>query len=627
VHDTNKSEYLRFSDAREYGLDSIAERRYPEFTGYKYIVVNEMLANVPDVPQRVLNGSLESKYTYIERNKLFNVAKLSLETLRLYNGADCHVTKLLDVDNYKHVNKALLKVYIDLSYVLQRMEPNGPWFDYAQNKKLERLFPGREIKLRRKLQKMLGNKEFNPASPQQVNAALYDILDLEYSGKGAPNTRKNTLMTLGRTHKFPLHVLDWRAAAKAGSTYVESYKICADMNDGRLRTSWWDTGTRTGRLSSGGGKNKGKINLQNIHNDTHVRNQCVADPRWRQVYNAIKEILTWAKSDEEAANEIEAWLRKNMPDFKTFLILDYGQVEVRVAAQLSGDENLIADCQSADIHTTVGVTMTGWKAEDIKNDHRTRTNTKNIHFAILYGSNVEGVYNYVVAKTPPDLEPPSREEIEGAFQRYFERYAGVRLFINAQREFAEANSYVETMFGMRQNLVIKGGKNNGDEEDQSSIEETDEDDGSRSSWWGNQAINGPVQGTAHQLLECALIRLQRYKKFYKMLNVPVLDVHDALYFAVNVLELVPATKMAKGLMEEGSLETVKADFPEIKWRVPIVTEAEAGLSLGCKVKLSEKTTPGAFLLDWFRKRRKQSIELQTELKKLPVVIEATATSE
>jgi len=622
VHDTNKSEYLRFSDAREYGLDAIAERRFPEFTGYKYIVVNEMLAMVPDVPKRVLNGTLEGKYTYLDRHRLFNVGKLSMETLRLYNGADCDLTKRLDIDNYKHVSKPLLRIYMDLSYVLQRMEPNGPWFDYLQNKKLERLFPGRERRLRKRCQKLLGNKKFNPGSPQQVNAALFNVLDLEYPGQGKPNTKKGTLLMMSRSHKFPGLILEWRGADKASSTYVESYKICADMNDGRLRTSWWDTGTRTGRLSSGGGKAKGRINLQNIHNDPHVRNQCVADKRWRQAYKAIKEILTWAKDDEEAAAAIEKWVQENIPDLETFLILDYGQVEVRVAAQLSGDENLIADCKESDIHTKVGATMTGWDPEKIRNDHRTRTSTKNIHFAIIYGSNVDGVYAYVVSRTPPDVEPLTREQVEKAFVRYFERYSGVRLFIDSQRQYAIDHGYVETIFGMKQNLVIKGQENG---EDHSNIEETGEDDGSRSSFWANQAVNGPVQGTAHQLLECALVRLHRYPEKYKLLNVPVMDVHDALYFSVKVLKLQPAAKKAKWLMEKGSLATVKSDFPDVDWKVPIVTEAEAALTLGCKVKLTDDMTPGKYLLQWYHKRRKQDIELRDELAKLDVA-ESTPTN-
>jgi hypothetical protein len=126
-----------------------------------------------------------------------------------------------------------------------------------------------------------------------------------------------------------------------------------------------------------------------------------------------------------------------------------------------------------------------------------------------------------------------------------------------------------------------------------------------------------VQGSAHQLLECGLVNLRRKAKKYAVLNTPVLDVHDALYFRVNVLELPEAYAKARYLMEQESLNTVKSDFPAIKWKVPIVTEAEAGMSLGCKIVIQEGFSVGKLLIDWYCKRKKQNIALNKELAAIP----------
>jgi uracil-DNA glycosylase family 4 len=653
-HDTHLSEYLRFPDAKSYGLDKIAMRRFPDFGSYWAIVAADMIAGLGDlVPEAVKRNTLSKQYDWLEKNRCIDMSKLSLEALRLYNGADCHLTKLIEVSNKKHVNEALLRVYIDLSYILYAMESNGPIFDYEQSKKLGVVYPEREKRLRAELKELAGDEDFNPGSPPQVAKLLYEKLELDYPGKGKPNTRKNTLLTMGHSHPVPKKIIEWRGTAKALSTYIEGYKTCADLNNGRLRTTWWSSGTRTGRLSSsGGGKGrKDGINLQNIHGDAQIQNTCISDIRWKKLYKAIatitapylaiqsfwKTLAQWEKEAEEAAKakreftkpkpkpndeckaefrsasiEMENWVRETVPDLKTFLVLDYGQVEIRVLAQLADDKELLADCQKSDIHVAVGVTMTGWDPEKIANDKATRTVTKNVHFGIAYGSGVDGVHAFVVARTPEGQTPFTREQVADAMKRYFARYKKIRVFIDNQREFAKEHSYVETIFGMRQPLIITGEHEDADD-DEGDEEETT---GKRSSWWGNQAINGPVQGSAHQLLECGLVNLRRKPKKYTVLNTPVMDVHDALYFRVNVLDLPKSYVTARYLMEKESLATVKSDFPEINWKVPIVTEAEAGLSLGCKIELQPGFSIGQFLIDWYHKRRKQLIALNQELAKV-----------
>lgn len=650
AHDTNLSEYLRFSDRKAYGLEATAEARFPEFSGYALVIAKDLVKHTPEIPDNIRTSTADAQIKYIYKHKLLDMSKLSLNTLRLYNGADCDLTGRITSSNVKHVNPALMKVYIDLSFVLREMEPNGPYFDAQHNDILGQLYPQWEAELLAELREMVGNPDFNPASHDQVYDAVYNKLGLEYPFDGKPNTQKKTMLMLGREHPFPLKVVKIRSVSKAKGTYVEGYKKCSELNSGRLRTKWWSTGTRTGRLSSGGKKDDpGVINLQNIHGDPQLQNMCVADIRWRKVYKRIarltekypdlvafqKALDVWAKKKAKLRDKfkepkpvatselkvqltalyrkIENWIKKNCPDLRTFLILDYGQVEVRVAALLANDENLKADCEKSDIHTAVGVTMTGWDPDMIANDKKTRTLTKNVHFGILFGIGKKNLYSFVVAMTDPNEQDTiSQEVIEDAYDRYFERYPGIRRFIDAQREFARENGYVETLFGMRQNLVIR----EGDEEDDS---EFYSDEGARSSYWGNQAVNGVVQGTAHQVLECALINLKRQRKKYEVLGWPTMDVHDALYTMVEVLRLPLAYKKLRCLMEKESLKTVASDFPDIKWDVPIVTEAEAGLRLGCKVELEEGFTPGEFLYKWYWKCRAQVISLNKELAKLPKV--------
>lgn len=648
-HDTNLSEYLRFSDRTSYSLDSICEARFPKFSGYKNIVAEEMLKGV-DVPNSIVGASLEAKSKYIESKKLFSIRKLSLDTLRLYNGADCDLTKRIEISNKDHVPQALMNLYIDLNFLLAEMEPNGPWFDYRQHKKLNTIYPYKIKRLLRRIRKVAKNKKFNPGAPQQVYDFIYDELQLEpprIKKKGKiekPNTRKGTLLMMKSQHKFPGLILEYRPLTKMESM-LESYKRSADMHEGRVRTKWWSTRARTGRLASGAGRSKevGLINLQNIKKDAQIRNMLVADTRWQSLYLAAclklksfaalgeywKKYTAWdllprpvkketpkPVMDPSAEHELGKfgswmvrWVEANVPDLKAFLAFDYGQVEVRVMAEMSGDENLKRDCIESDIHSRVGSTMTGWDIERIRKDEQTRTLTKNVHFGIMFGLAAEGLYHFVVAMSPPDMAGRiTMEEVQEAFDNYFKRYKKVRRFHEKQRAFAKIHKCVFTLFGMRQALRITEGDDGGEQ-----FDFDDEQEKIRTSYWGNQCINGPVQGTAHQLLICALVNLLRKREKYQMLGIPPMEVHDAGYFYTNVLEILKAYKVGKYLLEQESLKTAKKDFG-IKFDVPIVTEAKAGLQLGSMVEIEKVKSTGEFLANWFYEARKQVIVLNRELK-------------
>ena len=730
THDTYLSEYLRFSDKKAYGLEAIAESRFPDFSGYKLIRVPEMITAEAEAWQEanpsknlpaIFRQPVDVQSKYLDSHKMIHIRHLSLETLRLYNGADCDLCKRIERSNKNKVPQALMNLYIDLGRLLYKMDPAGPLFDYEQHEKMALVTPKQADAVKAKLRKIIKNKKFNPGSTQQVYNALYGKLDLEYPLRGEPNTRKMALLMLGRKHEFPRLVLEWRKLDKAKSI-LASYKRSADAHEGRLRTKWKATGTRTGRLSAGSERNLKDatiINLQNIKRDPQIQNMCVADTRWRQVFNAIAKIIRLHKTGR--ARRVVEWIKKHMPDLMTYVIYDYGQVEVRVMAQISGDKHLKQDCASADIHTTVGSVLTGWDVERIKNDEATRTLTKNCiaagqlvltdhglvpiedvklwmkvwdgedfvchegviykgrqevitydgltatpdhgvytaegkqatfasiaeagarlrgtfvthscakvydivnagprhrftvsehlvsncHFGILFGIGKANLFEFVVAMSPPDMrDRVTREQVEESYDNYFRRYPGVQRFIDKQRIFAKEHGYVETIFGMIQTLNIT--------EENKDVEYVDEDEmGGKSSYWGNQAINGPVQGSAHQLMICALVNLLRKAKKYALLGIPPMEVHDAIYVRVPVLQLPEAVALGKYLLEQESLKTVASDFPDIKWDVPIVVDAKAGIRLGTKVKVNDANIDvGQFMLDWYKVCKEQDEALDKQL--------------
>jgi uracil-DNA glycosylase family 4 len=616
--DTNYSEYLYYPDEHnKYGLANIAERRFQQFSGYKSIIFDDLFDAAPpgvEPPANIRNGSYDAKETWLKQHDLFHLTNLRPDTLRLYTGGDADLTKRIEIDNKKKVPHALVKLYMDLGFLLLAMEDNGPWFDEWQHRQVHRLWPHLAAEALEKVRKMIGDPDFNPGSSKQVYDAIYRRLHLQYPlHKGKPNTRKQTMMMLSREHPFPGAVLAWRKASKVVSTYIDGPYEVAKRFGGRVRTTWWATGTAAGRLSSSGG-DEGGMNLQNLHKDKRLQNLYVSDKRWRRVFNAIKSIL---KTEPRVMWEqlIEQWVRENMPDLKTFLILDYGQIEVRVAAQVSGDENLIADCASADIHSTVGSRMTGWSVVKIKHDNKTRTLTKNVHFGIMFGIDRRNLFEFIKAMDP-DFNG-TEEEVFAQFDRYFERYTGIARYIESQRELAQDQGYVETIFGLHRALNLTSFRKDFDDEDGDSDDYIDAA-GERQTSWRNQCINTPVQGSAHQLLECGMVNMVRKPQEYTVLGTPSMDVHDALYFIVNVLELQEAYRKARYLMEVDSLATVKSDFPEIDWKVPIVVEAEAGLRLGTRVELKDdQFTVGGYLLDWYNVTKKQILDMKKQLDELP----------
>lgn len=520
--DTNYSTYLYNTDLRNYGLDDVGLHYFPEFGEYKTITLPECLPDDFDLKEhRLTNATPTQIHDYIRARGLFNYAKLPLDKLIRYNGADCDLGKRLELKTQKSVSLPLLSIYTDVSFVLDSMTSNGPWFDYKQFKKINVIIPPQIKALLRKLKKYSGKKDFNPNSPPQVAEMIFDKLKLQpppqtnkerRAQKSLRSVGKNVLEFLSRKHEAPKLLQEYRRLNKMKTTYLDSYGICADNNGGRLKTKWWLTGTRTGRLSSGGGKNKkadltvSVVNLQNVHGDQQLQDMLVPDKNWRKLYLVVKEAVELAlgefeltrlrvlakdknkqdefyKFQEKCYKKLSESLKfkravdkilKKYGNIRLVLGFDQGQVEVRVMAQASGDENLIRDCLSGDIHSMVGHRMTGWPVKKIKKDKKTRTITKQLHFGILFGLSAGGAYIFIKLKDP-DTKLTEAQVID-LVENYFKAYPKVAKFIDKCRLFVEEHGYIENMFGFKRPLG-NDDKYSEDDEEQSGA------------FVGNQSIN------------------------------------------------------------------------------------------------------------------------------------------
>jgi DNA polymerase I len=273
VHDTYLSEYLRFSGRKSYGLETIADIRFREFAGYKGIL-----------------DPYKDKET-----KFANMYTVPIAVEEMYNGADCDLTKRVQMSNKGKYNEALLQCMMRVAPVLARMENKGPWLDLEHHDVLNKWIPIRIEQLLKEIREITGDKDFNPNKPQSVAAFIYDKLklgkhlDARWLEEWPRSTRKESMQLLADYHHFPKLIMNFRGLSKKKNTYMEGFRKSAEKHGGRVKTKWWLTGTITCRLRSGGEKGnktvQGLVNLQNIHGDPAIENMLVSDLRWRELYN------------------------------------------------------------------------------------------------------------------------------------------------------------------------------------------------------------------------------------------------------------------------------------------------------------------------------------------------------
>jgi DNA polymerase-1 len=401
----------------------------------------------------------------------------------------------------------LLKVYdeIDLPLVpvLMRMEQAGVKIDLQVLGKMSSRLE-REIAAKAKEIYECCGSEFNVNSPKQLGDVLFNKLNLPKPvkyGKGKTiSTAVDVLEALALTHDAPRMVLEYRQLSKLKSTYVDALPALLDPVSGRLHTTFDQAGTATGRLSSA------NPNLQNIPVRT------------------------------ELGREIRAAFTAE-PGY-VLLAADYSQIELRLLAHLSKDPLLVeAYRRGDDIHTLTASQVFGVPPLMVTADHRRQA--KVVNFGIVYGLSAFGLSQRL------DIEPGEAKQFIHA---YFEKYRGVRDFIDRTLDETRRDQKVRTLFGRVRPIPDINGKN-----------------ANLRGFAERTAVNTPLQGTAADLIKLAMIRIDKALRERQLKSRMTLQVHDELVFEVPEAEI----ETIRSLVRE-QMETV---YPLI---VPLLVEIGVG---------------------------------------------------
>jgi len=368
----------------------------------------------------------------------------------------------------------LQKVFEDIEMplvpVLARMEQTGVLIDVAKLKKQSNELGKRLLEIQQRAFDVAG-RHFSLDSPKQLQALLYDELKLQVSVKtptGQPSTNEEALEALANQHELPRLILDYRTLAKLRSTYTDKLPEAVNPRDGRVHTSYHQAVAATGRLSSN------DPNLQNIPIRTEegrrIRQAFVAPPGYR------------------------------------ILAADYSQIELRIMAHLSGDPGLLAAFHgNQDVHRATAAEVFGVPPEQV--DANQRRAAKAINFGLMYGMSAWGLARQLGIE---------RGEANEYVKRYFERYPGVREFMERTREQAHRDGYVETLFGRRLYLIEIHSRNAG-----------------LRAGAERAAINAPMQGTAADIIKRAMISVDAWLQSLTGDARMIMQVHDELVFEVR----------------------------------------------------------------------------------------------
>jgi DNA polymerase-1 len=341
----------------------------------------------------------------------------------------------------------------------------------------------------------MSGSQFNINSTKQLREILFEKLKLPVvkKSKTGPSTDEEVLRNLAAQHKLPALLLEYRQLMKLKTTYVDTLPNLIDKNTGRIHTSFNQTGTETGRLSSS------NPNLQNIPIKTEIGK------------NIRRAIISSGP--------------------KNYLLsCDYSQIELRILAHLSKDENLIlAFKKDKDIHRSTASLIYGLDEQDITD--AMREVAKRVNFGIIYGLTSYGLSR--------DLGIPV-DQAQGFIDAYFLRYPKVKQYIQEQILKAQKNGFVTTLLERRRYIPEINNKNQG-------IRQFAE----------RQAVNTPIQGSASDLIKLAMIKIHQQLGTGKLKAKMILQIHDELVFDVTQQEL----KELAGLVKDRMENVLKLDVP------------------------------------------------------------------
>jgi len=407
--------------------------------------------------------------------KQISFSQVDCDTACRYAAEDADVTLRLHHALWPKLEAepSLRAVYADIEIplvpVLAKMERTGVLID-ANVLRLQSQQLGKRMVELQQLAHASAGHEFNMDSPKQLQAVLFDELGLAAKIKtptGQPSTNEEALEAIAETHELPRLILEYRGLAKLRSTYTDKLAGIVNPRTGRVHTSYHQGAVATGRISSS------DPNLQNIP----VRTE--EGRRIRQAFIAP-----------------EGWC---------IVAADYSQIELRIMAHLSNDEGLVrAFKEGGDVHRATAAEVFGVPADEVTTNQRRAA--KAINFGLMYGMSAFGLAKQLGV---------DRGEASDYMGRYFSRYPGVRAFMDATREQAHRDGYVQTLFGRRLYLENLNSRN---QAFRAGAERA--------------AINAPMQGTAADIIKRAMIAVSGWiepRDDVRML----MQVHDELVFEVR----------------------------------------------------------------------------------------------
>ena len=420
-------------------------------------------------------------------------------TLRLYLLLKPRLAEAGKVTTYETLERPLVPVLAD-------MERAGIAIDPDLLRKLSNDFAQEQAKLEKQIHKLAG-QEFNIGSPKQLGDILFGKFSLPGGKKtktGAWSTDVDVLEDVAaQGHEIAQKVLDWRGLAKLRGTYTDALPGYINPQTGRVHTSYAMAATSTGRLAST------DPNLQNIP----VRTE--EGRRIRQAFIA--------------------------PKGRKLISADYSQIELRLLAHIADIPQLRkAFAEGQDIHALTASEIFSVPVKNMPAEVRRRA--KAINFGIVYGISGFGLANQLGI---------ARNEAEDYIKKYFQRFPGIRDYMESTKEFAREHGYVETLFGRRVHIreikstipAMRGGAE-------------------------RAAINAPIQGTAADIIRRAMVRVPGALAAKKLKAQMLLQVHDELIFEAPDGEVEKTAALVKSVME-------KAALPAVQLSVPLTVDARA----------------------------------------------------
>ncbi|MDC1107633.1 DNA polymerase I [Gammaproteobacteria bacterium] len=441
-------------------------------------------------------------------SKQINFAQVEIPAATFYAAEDADITfrlfNLLDKKLQKEPK--LINLLKTLEYPmlksLLRVETNGAKINTNMLAEYSKELGLKIDKLSKTAFKMAG-EEFNMDSPKQLVEILYNKLELpvlKKTPKGQPSTNEDTLQRLAEEYELPKVIIQYRGLAKLKSTYTDSLINIQHPDTKRIHTSYQQAVTSTGRLSST------EPNLQNIPIKT-------AEGR------KIREAFVAEKGN-------------------VLISADYSQIELRIMAHLSGDKNLThAFNNNIDVHSATASEIFDVPLEEVTTDHR--RSAKAINFGLIYGMSAFGLTR--------QLGIP-RHEAQAYLDTYFERYTGVREYMDSTKELAKKNLYVETILGRKLHVT-----------------EINASNGLRRQAAERAAINAPLQGSAADIIKKAMIDVDEWIGEDNSNIKMIMQVHDELIFEVK-----------KDFAEEALTHVISLMESAVTLDIPLIVDANQG---------------------------------------------------